>query len=190
LARSAVYRLPLQPVGTHISAVAAQPDSWTAQSNCYLLATQSVRYSVDTGHFYEYIPTPALAWTAANATAPKKFVLGAPGHLATIGNANENAFVQATPGGGFRAWIGLSYNSESQTFGWVDGTPGGSDFAETWYHNWSAGEPTHSGPTGIGEFFVEMFGDGVWNDNQNLDPTFPTTGYFVEYEPAVIVVQF
>jgi hypothetical protein len=184
---SAVYRLPLQPVGTHISAVAEQPDAWTAQSNCYVLITHSVRYSMDTGHFYEYVPTPGQPWTTANATAPKTSVLGAPGHLATIGDATENAFVQSVPGGGFRAWIGLSYNSESQTFGWVDGTPGGSDFGENWYHNWSAGEPNHAG--GV-ELYVEMFGDGVWNDNQNLDPTFPTSGYFVEYEPTVVILQF
>ena len=184
---SAVYRLPLQPAGAHISVVAAQPDAWTAQSNCYVLATQPLRYSVDTGHFYEYVPTPGLQWTAANATAPKKSVLGAQGHLATIGDANENAFVQSVPVGGFRAWIGLTYNSETGTFGWVDGTPGGPDSGENWYHNWSTGEPNHAGGQ---EFYVEMFDNGAWNDNQNLDPVFPTSGYLVEYEPAVVVLQF
>ena len=52
--------------------------------------------------------------------------------------------------------------------------------------NWAAGEPNHANGQ---ELFVEMFGDGVWNDNQNLDQTFPTTGYFVEYEPIVVIVQ-
>ena len=187
---SVVYRLPLQPVGAQISIVAAQPNAWTAQSNCYVLASQSVGYSVETGHFYEYIATAGQPWTAANATAPKKSVMGAPGHLATIADADENAFVQALPGGGYRAWIGLTYNNETQTFGWVDGTPGGSDFAETWYHNWSSGEPTHIGPTGSGEFYVEMFDTGEWNDNQNLDPNYPTNGYFVEYEPTIVIVEF
>ena len=114
-------------------------------------------------------------------------MFGSAGHLATIGDAAENAFVQTLPGGDFRAWIGLTYNSGSGTFSWVDSTPGGADFASGWYHNWSGGEPSHSG--GL-EFYVEMFGTGAWNDNQNLDPFFPTSGYFVEYEPTIVVVPF
>ena len=50
------------------------------------------------------------------------------------------------------------------------------------YANWAAGEPNNS--LGRGEFWVEMFGDGTWNDNVEFDQ-FPTNGYVVEYPTPV-----
>jgi hypothetical protein len=184
---SAVYRLPLQAAGTQIQVVAVpQGDALPSVSNCYVMTPLAAQYDAETGHFYEYVPIPGQPWTTANKDAGARVVLGAPGHLATIGDASENAFVETAAGGGFRAWIGLTFNSQTGVFGWVDNTPGGSDFAENWYHNWAPGEPNHAGEL---EFFVEMFGDGSWNDNQDRDPVFPTSGYMVEYEPPIVIVS-
>jgi hypothetical protein len=54
----------------------------------------------------------------------------------------------------------------------------------TGYFNWAVGEPNNPSL----EFFVEMFGGGTWNNNQDLDPVpgFRTLGYLVEYEPPVV----
>ena len=79
------------------------------------------------GHLY-YLLTPST-WTAAEAEA---ITLG--GHLATINNAAENAWVFTTFGGSRPLWIGLTDSQVEGTFVWKSGEP----FS---YSNWSPGEP-------------------------------------------------
>jgi hypothetical protein len=92
------------------------------------------------------------------------------GHLAAISDASENEWVRAnvlqfdniTPTR--RAFIGL-YDSSfvttptGQTWAWTDGvTPFG-------FTNWGAGEPNNGGVSLAGqEHWVEMLGNGFWND--------------------------
>ncbi|MBN1854251.1 MAG: hypothetical protein JW829_16095, partial [Pirellulales bacterium] len=94
----------------------------------------------------------------------------ATGHMATIADANENAFLASLITGS--TWIGLTDREgvapnaeESQSFGspsnqtmgwaWVDGTPFN-------FQSWNAGEPNDS----TGEDAIELLTSGLWNDNK------------------------
>ncbi|OFW24140.1 MAG: hypothetical protein A3G21_20500 [Acidobacteria bacterium RIFCSPLOWO2_12_FULL_66_21] len=167
-----VFELPEVADGTLLSATATAPDGSTSEfSPCVSVASTKAVYRSDNGHFYEYVPVGGTQWTDAKTTAQSRTLLGRSGHLVTIADAVENAFVQAV-GGGFRAWIGLSDAATEGTFVWVTGQP-------LTYSNWSSSEPNNSGGA---EDYVEMFGNGRGNDNQNFDPTFTTSGYLIEYE--------
>jgi len=100
------------------------------------------------GHCYG--EAVASTWAATQAEAVS---LG--GHLVTINDADENAFVFSISGGG--PWIGYNDIAVEGTFEWVSGIVTGG------YENWAGGEP--SGDSDV----VHMQGDGTWND-------FPDTG--------------
>ena len=127
------------------------------------------------GNFYEYVRDGGLSWGQAEAAARQRTHNGVPGRLVTISSAGENHFVNnLRAGGDMRAWIGLydPDGSEPGPFRWISGEP-------VTYTNWGAGEPNNLDR----EHWVEMFGDGSWNNNVELDQ-FPTLGYIVEYEAA------
>ena len=84
------------------------------------------------GHGY-YLLSPT-DWNAAEALA---VTLG--GHLATINDAEENAWVLATFGSYDETlWIGLNDRAVENAFGWVNGETTG-------YRNWETGEPNNGG---------------------------------------------
>ncbi len=109
------------------------------------------------GHTY-YMLGPS-SWTAAEVGA---VALG--GHLVTMNDAAENEWVRANvlrfDGADRRGWIGLNDVKTEGTFKWASGEP----FV---FSNWSGGEPNNSG--GL-EDWVEMFGNGLWNDNSVNPP--------------------
>jgi hypothetical protein len=122
------------------------------------------------GHFYEYV-RGNTTWNNANAAAQGSSFCGLTGHLVTIASAAENAFVVSLGGGGdLRPWIGLTDAAAEGDYQWVTGEP-------LCFTNWSPGEPNDFG--GVEEF-IEMFGNGAWNDN--TDFTTFNQGYVVEYE--------
>ena len=145
-------------------------------SDPFVIYPGVTQWSVDAGgngNYYEYVREGGLTWAAARAAAEARSHAGFSGRLVTIGSAAENAVVASLRGeGDLRAWIGLSDPDSAgpNTFAWISGEP----FT---YTNWAAGEPNNLAT----EFFVEMFGDGTWNNNVALDGAFPTLGYLVEY---------
>ena len=166
------YRLLAQadPIGAPPAAawsdefvVGAGPAQWTAAAG-------------GNGNFYEYVRAGGLSWSAARAAAEARVFQGIAGRLVTIGSAAENAFVAGLGNGAeLRAWIGMldpDGSDDISTFSWITGEPVG-------YTNWDAGEPNNFQT----EFWVEMFTDGTWNNNTQLDPIYPTLGYIVEYAP-------
>jgi hypothetical protein len=114
---------------------------------------------VNPANGHEYFLLGPGTWTAARAAA-----VSMGGHLVTINDAAENEWVRANvlrfDGADRRAWIGLNDIKTEGTFVWTSGEP-------VTYTNWSGGEPNNSG--GI-EHYVEMFGNGFWNDNSNSPP--------------------
>jgi hypothetical protein len=92
-------------------------------------------------------------WTDSEAYAVS---LG--GHLVTVNNAAENAFLTTTWGAQQTLWIGLFRTGPSVTsFAWTSGE------AVT-YTNWAAGEPNNLG----GEGYAHTYSNGQWNDLANV----------------------
>ena len=104
------------------------------------------------GHAYYLLS--GSTWTEAEA---KAVTLG--GHLVTINDADENAWVQSTfSGGGTRGlWIGLNDAASEGNFTWVSGDP-------SLYRNWYPGEPNNYGDEDYAYIGYPTFADGTWND--------------------------
>jgi hypothetical protein len=130
----------------------------------------------DNGHYYEYFDA-GLSWTAASAAALASDFDGRQGYLATVTDADENAFLLSL---GPYGWLGGSDAAVTDEWRWVDGPeagqlfwlggPGGAAFG---YSPWYPGQPSG------GEHSLEMLpgGNGTWNDA----PTGFDRPYYVEY---------
>lgn len=130
-----------------------------------------------------YLLTPS-SWQDAEAEA---LTLG--GHLATINDAAEDAWVFSTfgsYGGTDRSlWIGLNDAANEGTFTWISGDP-------ATYRNWFGGQPDNNdGPLG-GEDYVHILKTGSafnatpgkWNDLHS-----PGTSYPGAFDPIQGVVE-
>lgn len=136
------------------------------------------------GHHYQVIDQPNITWDQARLAAAAMSYQGVQGHLATITDASEDAFVQSLGGTHYR-WIGGFQNTSSGSFSepaggweWVTGEP-------MVYTNWNAGvpEPNNTGINGA-EDFMEIIENvaGVaygWND---ADPLAHGGGFIVEFD--------
>ena len=91
-----------------------------------------------------------------NEMETEAVILG--GHLATINDAAENAWVNTNVIAGYSAttpvFIGLSDAAVEGTFRWIDGSP-------VTYTNWNAGEPNGFSSS---EDYVQVLPSGFWND--------------------------
>ena len=140
-------------------------------------------FNPTTGHFYEFINSPGIAWTTARSAALGRDIFGLKGYLTTLTSAAENSFafskVQSV------GWIGASDAAVEGDWRWMDGpeagqlfyqglgTGGGAAVAGR-YNNWGSGEPNNAG----NEDYAHYLSNGQWNDYANT--TF-VQGYVVEY---------
>ena len=137
------------------------------------------------GSYYEYVRQGGLSWTQANASAQARTFNGRTGRLVSIASAAENAFANALRDGGpMRAWIGLF---DTDGAGEIPGPWAWTSNEGFTFANWNAANAEPNNPTT--EFWVEMFGDGTWNNNTVRDTVFPTLGYIVEYPVPQIFLQ-
>jgi hypothetical protein len=148
-----------------------------------LSETTAVRWTRN-GHYYD-LSTNALTWTNALAAAAQPVPPAGyqPGHLLSLSDADESAFVVASfgPGGG---WIGFTDRLVEGEWRWIDATPGTWQdpdvFAspiQTAYTNWVRGEPNDfGGDEDFVEFPVNVW--ERWNDGGNV-----ARRYFIEWEP-------
>lgn len=129
-----------------------------------------------TGHWYEFISTPAAqpeAFTLAQASTFD----GMQGYLATITSAGENWFVSNDIAGGVQAWIGGSDAGDEGNWTWRNGPEAGQAFT---YTSWHIGQPDNCCP----EDYVETNwrGTGLWNDQWVHSGDFTVMhGYVIEY---------
>ncbi|SFM91783.1 PKD domain-containing protein [Methanolobus profundi] len=141
-------------------------------------------YLEDTGHYYEYVASSHISWTAAETAAASRELEGLQGYLATITSAAENTFISSKIQG--QAWIGASDADTEGVWKWVTGPEAGTQFwsgnyagSALAYENWASGEPNDA-YLSYGEDCAHLLVNGEWNDYYS-GYTDPITGYFVEY---------
>ncbi len=118
------------------------------------IASGWLHEAVNPANNHRYVAYVTTSWNAAEATA-----VAAGGHLATLNDAEENAWIQANFGtiGGTdrRSWIGINDAAIEGVMVWSSGET-------VTYTNWNPGEPNNGG---AGEDYVEFLGsNGKWND--------------------------
>lgn len=158
-----------------------------------LAANPGVSYSAATRSFYQ-IAGPAN-WTVANATAQAATlvppggmpsVAGVTGHLANIGSAAENAYIDGLVAG--NAWLGGSDTIVEGEWRWSGGPEAGDQFWQGTgggsavggaYTNWGPGEPNNSG----NEDALHIRPDGRWND-QSVGTAYQ---YIIEWDESAFI---
>jgi len=144
------------------------------------------------GHYYEFIPSQAITWTAARATADLMNYYGMQGYLVTITDAAESQIAGELSLG--TGWIGGSDAESEGVWKWVtgpeagttfwNGGPGGSAPAGM-FENWNNNEPNNSNNEDFAHITDPSIGPpGSWNDLPNSTSgqgPYEATGFVVEY---------
>jgi hypothetical protein len=162
----------------------------------------AVPYSND--HFYEFVSSSAITWTAAKTAAAARSYYGKLGYLATATSPAENAYIFSKIVGD--GWIGMSddYQQINAAVGstlyanqtaansrwtWVTGPEAGQLISvgltpntvtqAGMYSNWAPNQPDGAGGT---EHYGQLYAavNGKWNDLPNTIGSF-IVGYVVEY---------
>ncbi len=117
-----------------------------------------------------------LLLSSGNWTDSEAYAVSLGGHLVTVNDAAENAFLTRTWGAQQSLWLGLFRTSPGgPTFAWTSGQ------AVT-YTNWASGEPNNCCS---GEDYTHTFGNGQWNDLSNVDSYLGAKRGVVEITTAV-----
>ncbi|MFV5688644.1 T9SS type B sorting domain-containing protein [Flavobacterium sp. ZT3R25] len=154
------------------------------------LGTGQANYLPRNGHFYEYVPSLSITWSAAKAEAETKTYYGLQGYLATITAADEAQLAgKQAPGTG---WIGGSDAETEGIWKWVTGPEIGTIFwnglangSTPNFAFWNSNEPNQAGNEDHAHITASGIGiPGSWNDLSNTgDPSgnYQPKGYIVEY---------
>ena len=145
-------------------------------------------YLPSTGHYYEYVASSGISWSAARTAAANRTYFGLQGYLATI-LSPEEAQLSGEQAGGV-GWLGGSDEETEGIWKWVTGPEagtifwnGGTNGTTPNYANWNNNEPNNLGNE---DYIHVTFGvgrPGSWNDLPNIggvNDYFPQ-GYIVEY---------
>ncbi|ARV06747.1 hypothetical protein BTO04_08615 [Polaribacter sp. SA4-10] len=169
----------------------------------FSLTIGDVNYLPLTEHFYEYISSIGITWTAAKTAAEGKTYYGRQGYLATLISQEEAEFAGERVGGA--GWIGGSDASTPDVWKWVTGPEEGTTFwnggvngSSPNFAFWNSGEPNNFGNRGENYVHITAPGVGVtgsWNDLTNTGDasgSYQPKGYVVEYgapgDPALSIV--
>lgn len=177
----------------------SSPNPSGTRSFSISIGNGQISYLPSNGHYYEYVSSYGISWTAARDAAALKKHYGLQGYLATLTSAEEAQLAGAqAPGTG---WIGGSDAETENIWKWITGPEAGTVFwngrsngtttAPYFYANWNNNEPNNNiqpfKPTG--EHYAHITAPGIgrpgaWNDLSNDgDPpgNYHPTGYIVEY---------
>lgn len=139
-------------------------------------------YLPSTKHFYLFVPSIGITWTAAKAAAESSTYYGLKGYLATL-LAPDEAQLSGEQASG-TGWIGGSDAETEGVWKWVTGPEAGTVMTYTF---WNTGEPNNQGDEDYAHITQPGVGiRGSWNDLSNTGSTNPgdayqPKGYIVEY---------
>jgi gliding motility-associated-like protein len=137
-------------------------------------------YLPSTKHFYLYVPSIGISWTAAKAAAEASTYYGLKGYLATLLSADEAKLSGEQASG--TGWIGGSDAETEGVWKWVTGPEAGTVMSYTF---WNTGEPNQQGDEDYAHITQPGIGiRGSWNDLSNTGDSsgdYQPKGYVVEY---------
>jgi gliding motility-associated-like protein len=139
-------------------------------------------YLPSTQHFYLFVPSIGITWTAARDAANASTYYGLKGYLATLLSADEAQLSGEQASG--TGWIGGSDAEAEGVWKWVTGPEAGTLMTYTF---WNSGEPNNLNNEDYAHITQPGVGiRGSWNDLSNTGSTTPgdnyqPKGYIVEY---------
>ena len=161
--------------------------SFTGDKN-FSITIGDANYLPSTGHYYEYIPSSGITWTAARTAAAARTYYGLQGYLATIGSPEEAQLSGEQAGGA--GWLGGTDEAVEGVWRWVTGPEAGTIFwnggingSTPNYANWNTGEPNNLGDEDYVHVTFNVGPPGKWNDlpNPGTSGNYYPQGYIVEY---------
>jgi len=140
------------------------------------IAQSAPVFNPATGHWYDIVSSgPNGAWIDAENNA-----IASGGHLVTITDAAEEAWLIANFGASTLYWIGFNDAAVEGTWVWSSGE------AVT-YVNWNGGEPNNAQPPAVGEDYAVLSWNPTtsgWNDWDHQRPDYFYTVGISETIPA------
>ena len=146
-------------------------------------------YLESTGHYYLYIASEGISWTAAKNAAAASTYYGWQGYLATILSQDEAQLIGEQALG--TGWIGGSDQQTEGVWRWVTGPEAGTVFwnggvggSTTNFAFWNTGEPNNQDNEDYAHITAPGVGiPGSWND-------LPVSGSVGAYAPQGYIVEF
>lgn len=170
--------------------VVFQSTSNNPADKTFSITIGDANYLPSTGHYYEYVPSIGILWTAARTAAENRTYFGLQGYLATITSAEEAQLSGEQAAGA--GWIGGSDAAVEGVWRWVTGPEAGTIFWNGLINGttpnfafWNTNEPNQFGDEDYAHVTAPGVGiPGSWNDLTNTGNNsgdYQPKGYIVEY---------
>jgi len=160
--------------------VFSNSSSTASGTRTFSITVGQANYLPSTGHYYLYVPSIGITWTAARDAASASNYYGLKGYLATLLSADEAKLSGEQASGS--GWIGGSDEETEGIWKWVTGPDAGTVMSYTF---WNTGEPNQQGNEDYAHITQPGVGiKGSWNDLSNSGDSsgnYQPKGYVVEY---------